>query len=262
MSEDQIIPATRVRGVRILEGAAWRIDLRAPKGNIIDRVMMAELEEHFRAAGRERSLRAILLAAEGPHFSYGASIEEHRADQVAAMLAGFRALFRAITEAAVPVVAATRGLCLGGGLELAAFCQRLIARPDAVFGQPEITLGVFAPFASLILPERCGRGPAETLLLGGGRLTAPEARAIGLVDEIAEDPEEAATAFIRERLLPHSAAALRFALRAARHDFNERFERGSEVLERLYLDGLMATQDAHEGLDAFLAHRRPDWKHR
>ena len=172
MSEDT---ATRkVRTEELADGALLRVILDAPKGNVIDGIMTAELTEVFRAAADCNGVRAVLLTAEGRHFSFGASVEEHQPDQVAAMLAGFHALFREIGKSGLPVVAAVRGMCLGGGLELAAFCHRVIAHPEAHFGQPEVTLGVFAPVASAILADRVGRGAADDLLLTGRVIDAQE----------------------------------------------------------------------------------------
>lgn len=254
-----VLPTTRVRSMRMDDGAVWRFALEGGKGNVLDSAMVAELTALFEAAAAEPRLKAVLLTAEGKHFSFGASVEEHRAEQVGAMLSGFHGLFRAISSAAVPVVAAVRGACLGGGLELVAFCHRVIAHPEASFGQPEITLGVFAPVGSAILPDRVGRGAADDLLLTGRTIKADEAHALRLVDALDEQPEAAAMNWVHEHLMPRSAAALRFATRAARHDFTRRFERDIAELERTYLEELMATQDANEGIAAFLEKRQPKW---
>ena len=244
---------------RVEGDALWRISLNSPKGNVLDAEMTAELTEVFHAAAAEPRLKAILLAGEGSHFCFGASVAEHQPDQVAAMLAGFHELFRTITASGVPVFASVRGCCLGGGLELVAFCQRIFAHPDASFGQPEIKLGVFAPVGSAILAERIGRGATDDLLLTGRTVKADEAHELRLVDELADEPEAAAEEWVRKYLLPHSASSLRFATRAARLDYARRFERDIEELERIYLDQLMATKDAPEGITAFLEKRKPNW---
>ncbi len=252
--------ATKIRVDRLDEGALWRVTLASPKGNVIDETMTAELTELFALATAERKLKAVVLGAEGSHFSFGASVEEHRAEQVAGMLAGFHALFRAIAASGVPVVAGTRGFCLGGGLELVAFCHHVVAHPGATFGQPEISLGVIAPVASVILAERLGRGAADDLLISGRNVKAEEALRLGLVDELADDPDEAALAWARGHLLPKSASSLRFATRAARLAFMRRFDRDIAELETLYHDELMKTDDANEGIAAFLEKRDPVWR--
>ena len=243
-----------------LEGdAIWRVLLIGSKGNIIDAALCAALESVFRDAGRTRELKAILLEGDGKHFSYGASVEEHLPDAVGGMLRAFHGLFAAMLESAVATLAVVRGRCLGGGLELASFCHRVFASPDAVLGQPEIALGVFAPVASLFLRERTGRGPAEDLCLSGRTIGAPEALAVGLVDVVADDPFQSALAYAREHFLPRSAASLRHAVRAVRGDLEARFSADIAVQERQYLDRLMRTHDAEEGIRAFLEKRPPRW---
>ena len=255
----QLSNSTKIDTERLDNDAIWRVSLNSPKGNVLDAEMTAELTELFLAASDEPRLKAILLTGEGPHFCFGASVEEHRPDQVAGMLAGFHALFYAISAAGVPVIASVRGCCLGGGLELAAFCHRIFAHPESSFGQPEIKLGVFAPVASVILADRVGRGAADDLLLTGRVTKAKEAFDMGLIDELADDPEAAAEEWVRQHFLPLSASSLRFATRAARHEFNRRFERDIEELEHAYLDRLMNTNDACEGIAAFLEKRKPNW---
>ncbi len=241
-------------------GAIWRVKLATPKANIIDKDKTERLTRIFADARADSGLKAVILEAEGPHFSFGASVEEHLPAQVKEMLRGFHGLFEAMLDSSVVTLAAVRGQCLGGGLELAAFCHRLFVAPDARLGQPEIVLGVFAPVASVALAERVGRGRAEDLCLSGRSIGADEALAIGLADEIAEDPGAAALTYAREYLLPRSAASLRLAVRAVRGDYALRFRNALAEAERLYLDELMATQDAIEGITAFLEKRDPQWK--
>src|SRR5688572_21317455 len=243
-------------------GAIWRVTLSTPPGNILDRDTIDALAALFARARRDTGLKCVVIDSEGAHFSFGASIQEHFPDQCAHMLASFRTLLRAMLDSAVPVLAVVRGQCLGGGLELAAFCQRVFAAPDARLGQPEIKLGVFAPFASFILPERMGRGGAEDLLLSGRSIAADEAHRGGLVDEIHAHPGDAALAYARTHLLPLSGSSLRHAVRAARLELAARFDREMPRLESAYVNDLMRTHDAREGLQAFLDKRPPAWKHR
>jgi cyclohexa-1,5-dienecarbonyl-CoA hydratase len=145
-------------------------------------------------------------------------------------------------------------------MELAIFCNRIFASTDAWLGQPEIVLGVLAPVASVMLADRVGRSRAENLLLSGGSMSAAEGLAIGLVDELAEDPFAAALDYAREHLLPKSASSLRFALEAARGGFADRFRKELAAVEKLFLEELMSTSDALEGLEAFLEKREARWK--
>ena len=244
------------------DGALLRLRLSRPKANIVDAAMIAALraalDEHLSGAG----LRGVLLEAEGPHFSFGASVEEHLPGSAAAMLRELHALILQLVASPVPVLVAVRGQCLGGGLEVAAAGHRIFAAPGATLGQPEIKLAVFAPAASCLLPERIGQSRAEDLLFSGRSIGAEEAHRIGLVDAVTDDPGGAALAYFEEHLAKRSASALRFAVRAARYDLVYRIRRKLAEVERLYLEELMATRDAVEGLTAFIAKRPPVWEDR
>jgi cyclohexa-1,5-dienecarbonyl-CoA hydratase len=244
------------------DGALLRLRLSRPKANIVDAAMIAALraalDEHLPGA----RLRAVLLEAEGPHFSFGASVEEHLPGSCAAMLRELHALILQLVASPVPVLVAVRGQCLGGGLEVAAAGHLIFAAPGATLGQPEIKLAVFAPAASCLLPERIGQSRAEDLLFSGRGIGAEEAHRIGLVDALADDPSQAALAYFEEHYAPRSAGSLRFAVRAARFDFVLRVRRKLAEVERLYLEELMATHDAVEGLTAFIAKRPAVWEDR
>jgi cyclohexa-1,5-dienecarbonyl-CoA hydratase len=256
---DATATASVVRVEELDAGAIWCATLATPKANVLDAAKIHALHELFARAAASRELKAIVIRGEGAHFSFGASVEEHRREHCAAMLASLHAMLGALLDCRVPCIAAVRGQCLGGALELASLCHRVIASRDARLGQPEIQLGVFAPVASLALVERVGRGVAEDLLLSGRSLSADDARACGLVDHVADDPHAAALEYARRDLAPKSASSLRFAVRAARLSFSERFRSELERLERLYVDELMASADANEGLRAFLEKRAPRW---
>ena len=244
------------------DGALLRLRLSRPKANIIDAAMIGALRAALGEHLTDARLRAVLLEAEGPHFSFGASVEEHLPGSCAAMLRELHALLLTLVGSPVPVLVAVRGQCLGGGLELAAAGHLIFAAPGAMFGQPEIRLGVFAPAASCLLPERIGPSRAEDLLFSGRSIGAEEAHRIGLVHALADDPGVAALAYFEEHLAKRSASSLRFAVRAARYDLVYRIRRKLAEVERLYLEELMATHDAVEGLTAFIAKRPPVWEDR
>ena len=252
----------RVASERLHGGAALRLVLDAPEGNILDIAMMEELSAAVEAAHGDPHLKAVIFEGAGRHFSYGASIQEHRPERVGAMLAAFHGLFRRLAGLDRTLIAVVRGQCLGGGMELACFCHRVFAHPRARFAQPEIELGVFAPVASLILARRAGQGVADDVCITGRTLTAREALENGLVDALAQDPRRAVERFIARHLLPRSAASLLRAVRAVRLQWNRAFLRDLAEVERLYLDDLMKTEDARAGIEAFLSKRRPDWKDR
>ncbi len=236
-----------------------RLRLARPKANIIDAAMIAALEAALATQLARPSLRAVLLDHEGPHFSFGASVEEHLPGRCVEMLRGLHALIGRLVDSPVPILVALRGQCLGGGLELAAAGNLMFAAPDAKLGQPEIKLAVFAPAASCLLPERIGQARAEDLLISGRSLDAASALDCGLVQAVAEDPEAAALAYFDEHLSGLSASSLRLAVEAARADFAVRVKAKLARVEALYLETLMETADAVEGLQAFLDRRPPKW---
>ena len=244
------------------DGTLLRLRLARPKANIVDAAMIAALQAALAAHLPEPRLRAVLLDAEGPHFSFGASVEEHLPGSCAQMLQQLHALVRQMLESPVPVLVAISGQCLGGGLEVAAAGNRLFAAPGAMLGQPEIKLAVFAPAASCLLPERIGQARAEDLLFTGRSVDAAEALRIGLVDEVAEDPQEAALDYFRKHFAPLSASTLRQAVGAARSDAVARIEAKLAAVEKRYLEELMATHDAVEGLQAFIDKRPAVWQDR
>lgn len=245
---------------RLDNEAIWRVAIGGSKGNILDAVAMQALTDLFREAAASPHLKAICLEGQGAHFSFGASVPEHLPPHVEAMLESFHGALLAMIDSAVPVLAAVRGQCLGGGLELVSLCQRVVVAHDARLGQPEMVLGVFAPVASLVLAGRVGRGAADDLCLSGRSVTADEALAMRLVDQIAADPAEAALAWARTHLLPKSASSLRYAVRASRAQLRAMLATELPAIERLYLDGLMSTADAVEGLKAFIERRPAVWR--
>ncbi len=250
-----------VRAERIENGAVLRIVLDRPKGNILDSEMVSAIRQALAEGARDAGVLAVLFEGAGDHFSFGASVQEHLPEQVARMLRYFHGLFRDLVALRRPLLAAVRGQCLGGGLELAAFCHRIFASETAAMGQAEIKLGVMAPVASFVLPRRIGQVHADDLLLSGRSVGAEEALGMGLVDQIVEDPSESALSWIRTHLLDKSGAALRVAVEAARYEHDRAFLSQIDYLETLYLERLMGFRDAEEGIRAFIEKRPPVWTH-
>jgi cyclohexa-1,5-dienecarbonyl-CoA hydratase len=244
------------------DGRLLRLRLNQPKANLIDAGMIAALDKVLAEHIGNAKLSAILIDAEGPHFSFGASVEEHLPGECAAMLRDLHHLILRMVESPVPLLVAVRGQCLGGGLEFALAGHLMFVAPDASLGQPEMKLGVFAPAASCLLPEVVGPSRAFDLLVSGRSITGAEAAAIGIAHEAAADPEHAAVAYFEEHLKPKSASSLRHAVKAARLDYVARVKDKIRPVERLYLDELMATHDAVAGLEAFIAKKVPQWQHR
>ena len=237
-----------------------RLQLAKPKANIIDAAMIDALSGALESHTTDLRMLAVVLDAEGPNFSFGASIEEHLPGQCAGMLKKLHALITQMIEYPVPIIAAVHGQCLGGGLEVACASSHIITAPDTSLGQPEISLAVFAPAASCLLPERVGQSQAEMLLLSGQSVAAKRARQMRLVDKVCDDPTEAALAWIGKSITGKSASSLRIAITAARHDYVARIKSKLASVEAMYLEELMPTNDAVEGLNAFLEKRKPVWE--
>lgn len=253
---DSALKTTLSREDRLLS-----LVLNRPKANIVDAEMIDLLQAGLDEHRDNPRLTAVLLAAEGPHFSFGASVPEHLPGQCADMLAKLHKLLLTLVDAPVPVLCSVRGMCLGGGLELALGSNLIFAGPDAGFGQPEIKLAVFAPAASCLLPERIGRGNAADLLFSGRTIDADTALRCGLVQFVEDSPEDAALKYFDEHLAPHSAFALRQAVRAARGDQARRLKSDLERVENQYAGDLMGGRDPLEGLNAFIEKRQPAWEH-
>jgi len=202
-----------------------------------------------------------VFEGEGKHFSFGASVPEHTKDKAAMMLKAFHGMFYQLTAMATPTMAVVRGQCLGGGMELALFCNFIVADTTAKFGQPEIVLGVFPPPASVMLPRKVGQTYADDIALTGRSLDAAESFRIGLVSLLVEEGDawEAAKKWIETHILPKSASCLRIANKAARTQFFEGILNDLPKMEALYLKELMESHDANEGINAFLEKRKPEW---
>lgn len=232
------------------------------KGNILDHLMMEELHSTLKGFTSRKDLKLIVFEGAGKHFSFGASVEEHRKELAATMLRQFHQLFYSIRDLAIPTLAKISGQCLGGGLELAIMCDVLFADTSAKLGQPEIVLGVFPPPASIILPEKIGLARAEELLITGRSIGAAEAKEIGLLSKLFDsktEMEEGIEKWIGEHILPKSASSLRFAVRASRVKFNHVLSNFLPQLEFLYVNQLMQTKDSNEGIESFIEKRKPVW---
>jgi cyclohexa-1,5-dienecarbonyl-CoA hydratase len=223
---------------------------------------MGRIREELAALAADPGLRVLVLRAEGKHFSAGASVEEHLPPEHERMIPEFMDTVRALHHFPLPVVAAVRGRCLGGGFELATCADLLIAGEGAVLGVPEIVLGVLPPAACAFLPRMVAPGPAAALLFTGDPLDAGAALDVGLVREVVPDDQvEARARAVAGRIARHSGASLRAtkkALRAAAPGLDEALDRAA----RIYQEELMQTADAVEGLKAFVEKRSPEWSDR
>ncbi len=245
-----------------VEHGLGRVVVDHPPLNILTRELLGCVREEVGRLARDRSLRALLVTAEGKHFSAGADVAEHLPPNDRSLIPEFLATLTALERFPVPTLAAVQGRCLGGGFELALAVDLIVAAENAVFGQPEIVLGVLPPAACALLWERCPAGVAAEILFTGDPLDAVEAHRSGLVRRVVppEALERAALA-LAGRITRHSAAALRVGRAMWREGRTPDWSAAMDRAGRRYLDDLMATEDAVEGLRAFLEKRSPVWRH-
>ena len=243
-----------------IEDGVGRLTLDRPPLNILSIAMLREMLSIVEQAA-ERGLKALVLRAEGTVFSAGVDVADHTAEKVGEMIPLFDQTCVSLAEFPAPTLAAVQGSALGGGFELVSCCDLVVASELARFGQPEIKLGVIAPVAALRLPRQIGSRRAAELLMTGTTLDATKAFEMGLINRLVpSDQVEATVAIVINDLIALSAAALRALKRAMRLGTDEWV--GLKAVERLYLEQLMATQDAQEGLVAFLEKRPPVWTDR
>lgn len=234
------------------------------KGNIVTAEMVDALRSALGGIRANPHLKLITLEGAGTDFSFGASIPEHAPDRIATVLPAMHRLIDDLLEAPAVTAAVVRGRCLGGGFELALACDFIFAADDAVFGLPEVALGVFPPAASALLPLRIGASRATRAIVTGDIRGAGYWLDAGLLECTAPAASLAADVdrWFATNLSSKSATALRHAAWAARAETVARVRQTLPALERLYLNDLMHTQDAAEGIDAFINKRPPSWKDR
>ena len=245
-----------------VEDRVGRITFARPPLNIFTIAMMREVDAALTECMGARDMVAVVFdAVEGSRaFSAGVSVEEHQPETVYQMLETFHAVFRTLEQMGKPALAAVDGAALGGGCELVAACDVVVCTSGAKFGQPEIKLGVFPPVAAVLLPRIMGERRARELLLTGEIFDAQEALRAGLVSYVVEAAQlESRLQEVLARLRELSAPALEMTRRALDAARGRHFLDALERVEDIYLNELMKTEDAQEGVRAFMEKRKPDW---
>ena len=256
--------ATETQTSRIVtkvQPSVARISLRNPPLNVIDFAVMDELVQVISDIEARPDISAILISGNGGSFSAGVDVAAHTLDKVEAMLSKFHAVIRALVNTKKVTIAAVNGHCLGGGAELAMVCDLVYTTEDAQWGFPEIKLGCYPPVAVTALASLIGQKHAADLILTGRTISGSEAASIGLANRaVPKDQLEDVVEDALEHLSKLSPAALAITKEAIYAWDSIHFDKGLARAEKIYLDELMKTEDAREGINAFLEKREPQWK--
>ena len=231
----------------------------APPVNVLDGAILGELVERLGELAADDSVAAVVLSGAGRCFSAGASVAEHKEDQADGMVTGLNAACLALPAFPAPVIAAVHGACLGGAMELIAYCDFVVAAPDATLGQPEIKLAFFPPVACHKLPLLSGYQNAAYAILSGDNLSADRAMAMGLVQKILTKDEWSEIDDLFNGL---SAPVLRITKQALVDGVDENSRERLDVYKELFTSKLYELDDVAEGIASFEERRAPVWKHR
>ena len=237
-----------------------RVRLVNPSLNVIDLSLARSLKTILSDIDSRPDLSIIVFEGDSRAFSAGVDIKAHLPEQIHDMLTSFHAVIRAIVASRKITIAAVQGTCLGGGAELAAVCDMVYTARDATWGFPEIKLGCYPPVATVALPALVGQKRAVELILTGRQISGDEAVAIGLATRSARAEElDALVQQTLEELQQLSPAALAHAKKAVYAWDAIHFDKGLARAEKIYLEELVSTEDAREGIMAFLEKRPPKW---
>jgi cyclohexa-1,5-dienecarbonyl-CoA hydratase len=242
-------------------GGVARLVLNRPPANVLSVEMLSEVNHALDSLEFQREVKLLVLSAVGKYFSAGFELQDHLGDRAYMMMEEFRKTFEELGKFDKPTLAVVAGPALGAGSMLAAGCDIALAGASARFGHPEIKGGVFNPVAAALLPRLVGRKKAFEMILGGALLTAAEAERIGLVSRtLPDDKLEAEAAALVQRFQEGSAPILQLTRRAVAGGLDLLLPDALRHAEDVYLNQLMATEDAEEGLKAVMAKRKPAWK--
>jgi cyclohexa-1,5-dienecarbonyl-CoA hydratase len=237
-----------------------RLVLSHPPVNVIDIAMMEELAQALGEIEARSDLSVVVLSGAGKAFSAGVDVAAHTPDKVEGMLVKFHAVIRALVASRKVTVAAVHGRCLGGGAEIAMVCDVVCTTASAEWGFPEIKLGCYPPVACTALAALVGQKRAAELILTGRAISGIEAAEMGLANRAVADEElTGAVDRLLEELVRLSPAALAITKKAVYAWDAMHFDKGLARAEKTYLEELMKTADAQEGVRAFMDKRTPKW---
>ncbi|MGD8293604.1 MAG: enoyl-CoA hydratase/isomerase family protein [Desulfobacterales bacterium] len=240
-----------------------RITLDRPKFNMMNIEMMQELNGLLESLLDDSHLKCIVYLAAGKHFCTGVEVGDHKPDKVDEMIATFNRIFELSEQVEVPIIASIQGYCLGGGMELAIACDVIVAAQSAQFGQPEIKVGFFPPYAAMRLPQLVGPARAIEICTTGKFYSAEDARRMGMVAYLSEDDKlgECTDQIVKE-IQANSPLIIRLNKRAVKQHLGLAFEPALAGVSDLFLNTLMKTEDTLEGIASYEEKRKPVWKNR
>jgi cyclohexa-1,5-dienecarbonyl-CoA hydratase len=246
-----------------MRGGVARIIFARPKHNVLNIAMMQELIAALEKLKADPTLTCVVISGEGPSWCAGVEVGDHKPDQVDAMIATFNRMLELIEGQDVPTIAAVHGACVGGGMEAAIACDIVVAAKSAVFGQPEIKLGFFPPYAAIRLPQLVGPAKAIEVCTTGKRYTAEAAKNMGFIAHCVEDGQLAETveALVKE-IQYASPLIIRLNKRAVKQHLGLAFPAALKGVSDLFLNTLMKTADTLEGISSFEQKRQPVWKNK
>lgn len=248
------------KNIILEKGIISKIILNKPPLNILNIEMMTEINSALEELQKE-SAKCITISSLAKSFSAGVDIKDHTTEKVNEMIKVFHKIFYNLQKTEVPTIAIVNGSALGGGCELAIGCDIILASDKSTFGQPEIKVGVFPPIACVKFPKLIGKNKAMELLLTGDVISSNEAKNIGLINQVfpSENFENEVSKFL-EKLTSNSLVVLKFTKKAIQSSYELNYDSGIKNVEEIYLNQLMKTEDANEGLKAFMEKRKPIWK--
>ena len=240
------------------------ISINRPPLNVLDIPTMEELNAALDLAAKESAAKMLVITGKGEKaFSAGVDVLDHTPDKVDRMIEVFHGNIRRLQAFPLPTVAAVNGAAMGGGCELAIACDMVVAVEDAKIGQPEIKLGVFPPIAAILMPRLLPLPKVMELLLGGGLITSQQALTLGMINQVFPRASFAAdTQAFLQQFLALSRVALLYTKKAVRAAHGRPFEQALPEVEQIYLQEMMATADAVEGLNSFMEKRKPVWQNK
>lgn len=246
-----------------VDGSAVVVTFSSPPDNLLGAARVAAIEERLREAARRREVKVVALAARGADFCTGLDPAELAGPGVESLVRSWHSLLRLLMTIELPTVALVQGKALGAGAEVALACDFVFAETTATVGFPDIRFGLFSAAASVLLERRAGRTKAADLIFSGAAMSAEAAERRGLLNALV-NPGDLVTALetVRDRLEPFSASSLRLAKRALTLGSTGDPLAALAAVERSFLRDLLPTEDAREGLAAWIEGREPRWKNR